>query len=608
MAEEEPIVQTLTLEGGETVISDYQKLGEAGVKAFDDIYEAAERANKQVDEAAEAGKKFGGSLRDAASAAGSFVSSIAKIGGGIGGLVAGYVAATKAIIAHNAAQNNSQNSTKLLTQQVKAQEQGLTDSKVAAVSNARAFQDLNDAMARGEITSADYLKKSTALQLQQQHAAEDQAKVARIQQQATEDRLKEVAALQKQAQAQEEYNALVSKFGAPLTNALENIGRALGDVFEDFKRTFGPAAAELVNHIADAIRNNADTIHSLFQTMADSLKPFTEDGGKRVQSMVTGIVSALRVAVVFITSVVIPAFEGILTVLDGAAAVINKIFGTEFTGAGIAAVIVLGSVTGAFKAVYTAGLAIVNLGTLLSKTPWGAAFTALIIVIGLVIEHFGGLEATWKALQDVWGAVTGKLKDLGNDFLTWFQNTWAGQIIETIKGLIDWFSKLGRAQDDTTSGQKLQVDPNDLAGATPVPRTFAGGGHVIGPGSSTSDSIPAWLSNNEWVMKAAAVRKYGTRFMSLINNLSINPNVLMGLASGGLASLAPATAPQRFSMGGAVRPFAGASGRPFNLIIGNEVFKDLVAPEHTADRLVQWSITKKSHSAGKRQSWVGGAQ
>src|SRR5690625_5541874 len=42
----------------------------------------------------------------------------------------------------------------------------------------------------------------------------------------------------------------------------------------------------------------------------------------------------------------------------------------------------------------------------------------------------------------------------------------------------------------------------------------ATGGLVLGPGSATSDSIPARLSNGEFVMRAASVKKYGTAFMS----------------------------------------------------------------------------------------------
>lgn len=50
---------------------------------------------------------------------------------------------------------------------------------------------------------------------------------------------------------------------------------------------------------------------------------------------------------------------------------------------------------------------------------------------------------------------------------------------------------------------------------------FATGGYVAGPGTATSDSIPAMLSNGEFVMNARAVDRYGLGLMSKLNTLSI---------------------------------------------------------------------------------------
>ncbi|MDR8398282.1 phage tail tape measure protein [Paraburkholderia sp. USG1] len=47
---------------------------------------------------------------------------------------------------------------------------------------------------------------------------------------------------------------------------------------------------------------------------------------------------------------------------------------------------------------------------------------------------------------------------------------------------------------------------------------LATGGPVYGPGSSTSDSIPAWLSNGEGVLNAAAMRKLGVAGLNALNN------------------------------------------------------------------------------------------
>lgn len=48
----------------------------------------------------------------------------------------------------------------------------------------------------------------------------------------------------------------------------------------------------------------------------------------------------------------------------------------------------------------------------------------------------------------------------------------------------------------------------------------ASGGYITGPGSATSDSIPAWLSNGEYVMRAAAVDKYGVGMFHQLNALN----------------------------------------------------------------------------------------
>lgn len=49
---------------------------------------------------------------------------------------------------------------------------------------------------------------------------------------------------------------------------------------------------------------------------------------------------------------------------------------------------------------------------------------------------------------------------------------------------------------------------------------FAEGGFVSGPGTSTSDSIPARLSNGEYVIKASAVKNLGVDFLDRLNNSS----------------------------------------------------------------------------------------
>lgn len=46
----------------------------------------------------------------------------------------------------------------------------------------------------------------------------------------------------------------------------------------------------------------------------------------------------------------------------------------------------------------------------------------------------------------------------------------------------------------------------------------ANGGYIVGAGTGTSDSIPAWLSNGEYVIKASAVSQYGRGFFDSLNS------------------------------------------------------------------------------------------
>lgn len=68
-----------------------------------------------------------------------------------------------------------------------------------------------------------------------------------------------------------------------------------------------------------------------------------------------------------------------------------------------------------------------------------------------------------------------------------------------------------------------------------IPQARASGGPIYGPGTGTSDSILARVSNGEWVMRAASVRKYGHAMMDAINRGSF-PKFASGGSVGGSMS------------------------------------------------------------------------
>lgn len=89
--------------------------------------------------------------------------------------------------------------------------------------------------------------------------------------------------------------------------------------------------------------------------------------------------------------------------------------------------------------------------------------------------------------------------------------------------------------------------------------TLAGGGQVRGPGTATSDSIPAWLSDGEFVVRAAMVSQPG--ILPLLEAIN-NGDIASRMAMGGLARIHGAANGnvQRFSGGGMVHPGAGGRG------------------------------------------------
>ena len=76
-----------------------------------------------------------------------------------------------------------------------------------------------------------------------------------------------------------------------------------------------------------------------------------------------------------------------------------------------------------------------------------------------------------------------------------------------------------------------------------IVKKFAAGGFISGPGGPKSDSIPAMLSNGEYVVKADSVNKYGRGFLDQVNAGKFNAGGLVGRASSSVpAMISPASA------------------------------------------------------------------
>lgn len=117
-----------------------------------------------------------------------------------------------------------------------------------------------------------------------------------------------------------------------------------------------------------------------------------------------------------------------------------------------------------------------------------------------------------------------------------------------IKSMVENLEKLAAVQ------VKVQTAP---AGGADDPPGFARGGHIRGPGTGTSDSILARLSDGEYVIRAAAVRKYGLNMLNALNGMHLPQFATGGLvdrlaeqAAGMEPSRAPALGTLNFNLPG----------------------------------------------------------
>ena len=117
---------------------------------------------------------------------------------------------------------------------------------------------------------------------------------------------------------------------------------------------------------------------------------------------------------------------------------------------------------------------------------------------------------------------------------------------------------------------------------------FATGGPVFGAGSATSDSIPAMLSNGEYVMNASAVDRFGLGFFNRLNN-----GELPALAEGGLV-----TGPSLSSVG--VRSYAEPAGRE---TAGGGIGKK-EAVETVAEQQLSVSMSVYAMDAKSFEGWL----
>jgi hypothetical protein len=130
---------------------------------------------------------------------------------------------------------------------------------------------------------------------------------------------------------------------------------------------------------------------------------------------------------------------------------------------------------------------------------------------------------------------------------------------------------------------------------------FRSGGRVHGPGTGTSDSIPAWLSNGEFVINARATREF-LPLLQAINGGQATGNAFgiggwVGSAAGWLGNLAKSGA--KWVFGHALPPLQNVMD---NLIPGKPLIEKIM--DGWFGRLLSWG--NDQGDAGKAGPAIGG--
>jgi hypothetical protein len=177
------------------------------------------------------------------------------------------------------------------------------------------------------------------------------------------------------------------------------------------------------------------------------------------------------------------------------------------------------------------------------------------------------LEGAWESVKSGWASTLETLRSGWDSLSGYARSIWD----RLVSGAREGARRVGQA----------------VSGAAPG---FATGGAVRGPGTGTSDSIFARLSNGEYVIRAAAVRRYGTAFLDAINSAR-----LPGFADGGMIGAAipmPAA--------------AGASGAPgrdrFTLLLEGRRYGVEAVPD-VVDALSAHLRRRGLSSAGALPEW-----
>jgi hypothetical protein len=258
-----------------------------------------------------------------------------------------------------------------------------------------------------------------------------------------------------------------------------------------------------------------------------------------------------------------------------------------------------------------------------AQAVWNGITSGVAAAGAAIVGFFTGLPAllvsAFQALvalaASVWDSIVQGAKSLGQgivDAFTSALDTVTGAFHAMFDTVSGWLSTLLSLAQTVFSAVAGAFGGGGAGFAAGGPVGFAGGGAVRGPGSSTSDSISARLSDGEYVIRAPAVSHYGAGFFDSLNAMRLRMSDLrerfgnIDFANVAQTMAAPlGIGAPRFASGGLVAAGAASGGHPFTLNIDGTSIGGLTASPDALKQLTRYAVRSRTLSAGRKPSSFG---
>lgn len=412
-------------------------------------------------------------------------------------------------------------------------------------------------------------------------------------------------------------SSLVASFSV-LTITIKNLNALMVNAF-------GPSIKLILDALSQSVTNNAAEWRHFADALATRVAPIARElagiiaGTTRAADAQTPEVKAMIAAwdgMVQVAKLISGAFQAVIFVLDGVAAAINAVFGTKFTGGSLLAILAIGKVTGAFAVLTAAANLALDIFMLFVTKPI-VALIEMAAKLGLISAAVTGLQTAFAATVAFFsptaiaslfapllaaigpvGWIILALAAIAAALITW-QGAW-GDVFkflgDGLQNLKDTFMALINLIGSAIQALGRFLSMKGTGAGTPVtPGFMARGGPIYGPGGV--DRVPIMATAGEWVMQTAAVMKYGTGLMHMINSLQFPsmPNV------GSVNILPPPSL--RYAGGGPV-PTLGQDDRVAVDLTHNGRRFPMLAKAKVASALIDHARDMATASAGPAPDWA----